>query len=111
MANNPGPGTEAPCQYIMTSTLAHQISAKFDSSVDDQNYISWRLRKANGSLQEVMKIRADKSLECLGNINANSISIQGNDLQTTLDANANPEIWTSSNNIYQRLNKLYFSNF
>ena len=44
-------------------------------------------------------------------MNANSISIQGNDLHTTLDANANPEIWTASNNTYQRLNKLYFSNF
>ena len=95
----------------MTSTLAHQISAKFDTSADNQNYISWRLRDTNGSLQEVIKISADKKLECLG-----SISIQGNDLQTTLNGKVNttdafPEIWTGTSNTYQRLNKLWFSNF
>jgi hypothetical protein len=116
LANDPGFGTEAPFQYIMTSTLAHQISAKFDSTNNDQNYISWRLRDTSGSLQETLKIRADKSLECFGNINTNSISIQGTDLQTTLNnkvntADAYPEIWFSSGNTYQRLDKLYFSNF
>ena len=39
----------------------------------------------NGSLQEVPKVRADKSIESYGNINTNSISIQGTDVQAQLN--------------------------
>ena len=68
----------------MTSTLAHQISATFDTTSNTENYINWRVRDINGSLQEVLKIHADKNIESFGNINTNSISIQGTNLETTL---------------------------
>ena len=89
LANDPGYGTEAPSQHIMTSTLAYKISAKFDSTSNVENYMNWRVRDTNGSLQEVVDIRSDKSIESFGNINTNSISIQGTDLQTTLTGKQN----------------------
>ena len=72
LANNPGIGTEAPFQYIMTSTLAHQILATIDTTSNTENYINWRIRDINGSLQEVLQIRADKIIESFANINTNS---------------------------------------
>ena len=39
LANDPGFGAEAPFQYVMTSTMAQQISASFSSSSNTSNYI------------------------------------------------------------------------
>ena len=45
LANDPGAGTEAPAQYFRTGTIAHQLSARFDTASDTNNYLRWYIRK------------------------------------------------------------------
>ena len=60
LANDPGFGTEAAFQYIITSTMAHQISARFDNTSNTNNYIRWYVRDANGTLQNAFQQRNNR---------------------------------------------------
>ena len=59
-ANDPRAGTEAAVQYYMTSTMAHQLSASFNTSSNVSNYLRWYIRNTNGTLQNAMQIKANK---------------------------------------------------
>ena len=68
LANDPGFGTGAPFQYILTSTMAHQVSASYGSSSDTSNYIRWYVRDTNGSTQKACQVRGDKGMNIHGNL-------------------------------------------
>jgi len=75
--NDPGLGVEASFQYIMTSTMYHQVSARFDNTSDADSYIRWYVRDTNGNLRQAFQVRADKAMNIYGNLYGTSATFTG----------------------------------